>query len=257
MEKYGHAEPGREDHDPALLEVADRAQRHERLGDLASSRSPTAPASGTWIFSRASCSASAFMIGGQHPHVVGAVAVDARAPGGRARCCPPPTTTAGWMPMSTTSASCRATSAVAASEIPEPRGGGERLAGELEQDPVVGGSCVAVSHACRAPPSRGARRAPSVRRQLTPPSSPSLNRANRRTWTFSPVLALTSSRYCWIVLLSSFTNGWSSSTLSLRNASILPSTILGTMLSGLPAPSPAPRRSSARTRAPRSARRRG
>src|SRR5438093_613302 len=33
---------------------------------------------------------------------------------------PPPTTTAGWMPRSTTSASCRATRAVAPSEIPEP-----------------------------------------------------------------------------------------------------------------------------------------
>src|SRR5947208_6577896 len=33
---------------------------------------------------------------------------------------PPPTTTAGWMPRSTTSASCRATSAVAPSEIPDP-----------------------------------------------------------------------------------------------------------------------------------------
>src|SRR5438093_3617092 len=33
---------------------------------------------------------------------------------------PPPTTTAGWIPRSTTSASCRATSAVAPSEIPEP-----------------------------------------------------------------------------------------------------------------------------------------
>src|SRR6266581_3083494 len=33
---------------------------------------------------------------------------------------PPPTTTAGWIPRSTTSASCRATSAVAPSEIPDP-----------------------------------------------------------------------------------------------------------------------------------------
>src|SRR5207342_953329 len=36
---------------------------------------------------------------------------------------PPPTTTAGWMPRSMISASCRATSAVATSEIPEPESG--------------------------------------------------------------------------------------------------------------------------------------
>src|SRR4029450_12097583 len=36
---------------------------------------------------------------------------------------PPPTTTAGWIPSSTTATSCCATRAVAASEIPRPDGG--------------------------------------------------------------------------------------------------------------------------------------
>src|SRR5207342_2893169 len=36
---------------------------------------------------------------------------------------PPPTTTAGWMPRSMISANCRATSAVATSEMPEPESG--------------------------------------------------------------------------------------------------------------------------------------
>src|SRR4029079_13015032 len=106
-------------------------------------------------------------------------------------------------------------------------GRGEGFAGELEQDPVIRGSCAAVIHACRDPPSGaaaaddvgGRRVGPSLPRRYSA-SSPSLNRANRLTCTFSPVFALTSSRYCWIVLLSCFTNGWVQNTLCFRKRSV-------------------------------------
>src|SRR5439155_43046 len=60
-------------------------------------------------------------------------------------------------------------------------------------------------------------------------------RVNRLTATFSPVLAPTSSRRLWIVFVSSLTNGWSSKTLSLKNASSFPSTIRGITFSAFPA----------------------
>ena len=60
--------------------------------------------------------------------------------------------------------------------------------------------------------------------------------------TFSPTFAPTSSSNCWMVLLSSFTNGWSSRTLSLKKASILPSTIfVDDGARACPTPAPAPR----------------
>ena len=78
-------------------------------------------------------------------------------------------------------------------------GGGEGLAGELQQDPVV------LGRRLRRPSSRSlpvtvAYASRLVLRPLLGVSSPSLYRTNRRTATFSPTLADISSRSCWIVL---------------------------------------------------------
>ena len=61
---------------------------------------------------------------------------------------PPPTTTAVWMPRSTTSASCRATSAVASALMPEPVPPGRRPRRRASAGPGGSGSvwCSVIGH---------------------------------------------------------------------------------------------------------------
>ena len=128
---------------------------------------------------------------------------------------PPPTTTAVWMPRSTTSRQLPGeqrgglrVDAVAGV------GGSERVTGELQQDPPVHGSrrragsrhALDPLHSFGSPPrSACARRA----------HSPSLYRTKRRTATFSPSLAEASSSSCCTVFESSFTKSCSSRTCVL------------------------------------------
>ena len=186
-----HAQPGGEDHDATLLEVPDRAQRHERLGHLRH-RDRRLDAGRHVDLLQGVLQGQGVHDRGEHAHVVGTVAVDA-----------------GGLPAAPDVAAADDHRRLDAhvddlGQLPGDQrrrrigdagtgGRGERLAGELEQDPVVRGPCVAVNHACRTPPPRAPDGLPRPASAYSA-SSPSLNRTNRRTWTFSPVLALTSSR---------------------------------------------------------------
>ena len=72
-----HAEPGGEDDDAALLEVTDGAQRHERLGDLRHRDRRLHPRGHVDLL-QGILQRQRVHDRGEHAHVVGAVAVDAR-----------------------------------------------------------------------------------------------------------------------------------------------------------------------------------
>ena len=170
------AVPGREDHDPALLEVTDRAQRDVRLGDLRHRDRGLHAGRLADGFERV-LQRERVDHGGEHAHVVGAGPVHAarRAGHARARCCRRPRRPRSRLRdrarASVTSPAMRCTTS--ASMWSPVRAVGERLARELQHHPAV----LALDSSTRSWRRRNATSSPILtrakRRSVAPPPRPS------------------------------------------------------------------------------------